>query len=339
MKIVDHNQTIINLIKKEYLKDEIPWYIGYSGGKDSSCVLKLVLNAIKQIDNPTKIVTIFYCDTGVENPLITEYVYSVFRNLKNEVSDLPIKLEIVKPSLNDRFFVKVIGRGYPTPTNIFRWCTDKLRINPVNKLLNKKDGIILLGIRKSESEQRDRTISKHQIDEYYLKQNSNSRKIFSPILKHSLEELWITLNQLNYPNAVKYEDIRKIYQDAENECPIIKTSKDKPCGNSRFGCWTCTVVRKDKSIKNLVENGYKELKPLSEFRDWIYKFRDDTNYRAKIRRNRTEGLGPITIKGRKIILEKLLETEKQVGYKLLHDDELKEIYNLWEKDAHVKEFQ
>lgn len=331
------NSNAIDIIKQEYLKDNTPWFLGYSGGKDSSALLKLTFNAMLQTENHHKKIFVLYCDTGVENPIVTNYVYETFIKLKeeNKSKKLPFIFKIIKPKIEDRFFVKVIGRGYPTPTNIFRWCTDKLRINPVNEYINTKEkSIILLGVRKAESEQRDRTISKHITNnEYYLKQNkSKNRLIFSPIINHALEDVWITILSLDYPKSIDFKKIREIYQDAESECTAIKTEKEKACGSSRFGCWTCTVVRKDKSVANMISNGYEELAELYNFRNWIYNFRDDKKYRCKKRRNGVVGLGPFTIEARKLILEKLKYAEKKSGFTLIDKDELKKIYELWDLD-------
>ena len=39
-------------IKTLYLSDDIPWVVGYSGGKDSTAVLQLVWLAIAELDEP-----------------------------------------------------------------------------------------------------------------------------------------------------------------------------------------------------------------------------------------------------------------------------------------------
>ncbi|WP_127018619.1 phosphoadenosine phosphosulfate reductase family protein [Flagellimonas beolgyonensis] len=334
--VQEKDRKAIDIIKKEYLKDDCPWFLGYSGGKDSSALLKLVIIALNELNSYHKEITVIYCDTGVENPIITEYVYETIEGLKSECFNLglPIRYEIAVPKLEDRFFVKVIGRGYPTPTNIFRWCTDKLRINPVKQIIDEHPkATVLLGIRKGESEQRDRTISKHAKTEYYLSQSGSSKnQIFSPIINHNLKDVWSTIKFNSFPNSLDSQKLGEIYKDAGSECPVYREVPGKSCGSSRFGCWTCTVVRKDKSISNMIENGYYELKELHEFRNWISKFRDNPEFRCGRRRNGQKGLGPLTLKGRKIILEKLLETELKSDMKLINEEELIRIKELWNED-------
>ena len=300
-------------------------------------LLKLVFNAFLCISDFHKRVSVIFCDTGVENPIIKKHVYTVFENLEIESKkySFPFQFHIVVPDLDDRFFVKVIGRGYPTPTNIFRWCTDKLRIKPVNTIINgNAHANILLGIRSGESEQRNRTISRHITNnQYFLKQGkSSSKMIFSPILNHTLEDVWGTLRNLEQPQGLNYETIRNIYQDAESECLAFRENRGSPCGKSRFGCWVCTVVRSDKSISNMIDNGYSELNELLKFRNWIAEFRDNPLYRCDTRRNGMSGPGPFTMAGRKIILQKLLEVEKQTDLVLISEIELKRIKELWEVD-------
>lgn len=315
-KLSSIDKNAIDIIKSEYLNDDIPWFLGYSGGKDSSALLKLVFIALSDIETHHKDVNVIYCDTGVENPIVTSYVYEVFKNLKIECNNfsLPFKFKIAIPELNDRYFVKVIGRGYPPPTNIFRWCTDRLRIKPINSIIDKENNAkILLGVRGGESEQRDRTISRHQTSNtYYLKQGTSTKNlIFSPIIYHDLEDVWNTLRYCKLPESIDYEKIRDIYQDADSECPVYRETKGQSCGSNRFGCWTCTVVRKDKSISSLIDNGYNELEELHNFRNWLSEFRDNKSYRCDIRRNGQKGMGPITLEGRKIILDKLLLVQQK----------------------------
>lgn len=335
--ILKKDLNTINLIAAEYQKDSIPWYLGFSGGKDSTALLVLVMNALKQVQSYHKPVTVVYCDTGVEIPTITAYVHSTILRLAIECVEhsLPIKFEIVKPKINDRFFVKVIGRGYPPPTNIFRWCTDRLRINPVKSVINSDDtAMVLLGVRRGESQERDRTIARHDTqNQYYLNQKKSSKaKIFSPMINYSLKDVWATIKFARFPTSIDYNKLGELYKDAGAECPVYRESKGTPCGKGRFGCWTCTVVRKDKSVASMVKNGYEELLPLHNFRNWLAEFRNDTEYRCKYRRNGQSGLGPFTLIGRERILTELLKAQEESGLQLLSEEEILAIEALWQKD-------
>ena len=112
---------------------------------------------------------------------------------------------------------------------------------------------------------------------------------------------------------------------------IIET-KGTPCGKGRFGCWTCTVVRKDKSVESMINNGHENLTELFYFRNWLISFRNDLEFRCKFRRNGTASLGPITLEGRKIILDRLLIAEDKSNLKLIENAELARIYELWKLD-------
>ncbi len=328
---------MIAKIKEEYLRNDVPWYVGFSGGKDSSAVLKLLFSALLEIDLPRKPVEVIYCDTGVEIPTIAHYVKRTLKSLKSEARSLqlPIKFTVAKPRLEDRYFVKVIGRGYPPPTNVFRWCTDRLRINPVKEIINQEScSMVLLGVRLGESNERDRTIKKHKTeDPYFLNQASSTKTaIFSPIINYSVKDVWATIKHTSRPHGIDHSIIGQLYKDAGSECPVFREAKGTPCGKGRFGCWTCTVVRRDKSVESMISNGYPELQPLFAFRNWLAEFRENGNYRCSVRRNGNLGLGPITLEGRKIILKRLLKAERQSGIDLIENEEVARIKELWAID-------
>jgi len=252
---------------------------------------------------------------------------------------IPLRVTIARPKLDDRYFVKVIGRGYPPPTNIFRWCTDRLRINPVRSIVaangSSDASIVLLGVRFGESKERDKTIQRHHTDaKYYLNQGTSTKtKIFSPIIDYSVQDVWATLKYNVLPKSINHSVIGQLYKDAGSECPVFRETKGTPCGKGRFGCWTCTVVRQDASVKSMIHNGHDELQPLFTFRNWLSVVRDQPEFRCKVRRNGRTGLGPITLAGRKMILQQLKQAEKKSGLKLLEDDELVRIKALWLVDV------
>lgn len=338
------DKRAIALIKKEYQKDASPWFLGYSGGKDSSALLTLVFNALLEIQNYHKVINVIYCDTGVEIPTISLYVKNTICSLEIESKklNLPLKFNIVKPKLDDRYFVKVIGRGYPPPTNIFRWCTDRLRINPVKSIINpQENSIVLLGVRMGESTERDKTIKKHNTtSKYYLNQGTSTKtKIFSPIVNYSLKDIWSTIKHNAFPYSIDHSLIGQIYKDAGNECPVYKETKGTPCGKGRFGCWTCTVVRKDKSVESMIANGHDSLDELFKFRNWLVEFRENPKYRSTVRRNGASGLGPITLKGREIILDKLLHAQHTSKHDLIEEQEIQRIHQLWTVDINNDKYK
>ncbi len=329
----------IKIIQDVYNDSESPWIMGFSGGKDSSALLKIVFQAIKLVKIRHKDINIVYCDTGVEIPVVNDFVRKTLINLEKEANHegIPIRVFVSQPNLEDRYFVKVIGRGYPSPTNKFRWCTDKLRIDPVQaiiKNLTNEEAIVLLGLRNGESLERDRTLSSFRTrDTYFLKQSSKEKTtIFAPIIDFDLKDVWLTLRDLEIPASIDFHKLFDLYQDSSGECPIIRSSNDIPCGKGRFGCWTCTVVRHDKSTENLIRRGEESLIPLFGFRNWLAKVRDDPEYRCKKRRNNAPGPGPFTLKARKKLLECLLMAEKQTKWKLISDDEITMIKKLWNID-------
>ena len=131
-------EDIINEMTYVYKHDNRPWLIGYSGGKDSSLLVSLVIETVLRIPKSQRNKNIFIVssDTGVENPIVKRYMHSSSSKI-NEVSiqkDLNIKAEIIYPDVAQSYWSLVIGLGYPTPEPPgFRWCTERLKIIPMNK--------------------------------------------------------------------------------------------------------------------------------------------------------------------------------------------------------------
>ena len=315
-----------------------PVVVAYSGGKDSSTVLKLVVGAWKKFANLRKDIKIIYCDTGVENPLVSEFVKNTFASLKEELKCLGIDdpVRILKPDIRQRYFVRVIGRGYPPPTQFFRWCTKDLRIRPVQRFLRKlgKDPLVLIGTRSGESAQRDRTFGEVPEGPFIRRQSDGglSTHLYSPIINFSLDDVWETLVDLEHPRSVNIAELMRIYRDGGGECPVVRETNDRPCSSARFGCWTCTVVRRDRSAEKMVESGHHTLRPYLEFRQWLSELRNNPTMRCKRRRNGSLGLGPLTLSARELIYQKVLALEEIVGVRLLEDAEKAEIRRLWRED-------
>lgn len=342
-----------------------PWIIGFSGGKDSTVLLTLVWKALLKIRDtypyPFQLRRHIYVvcnDTMVENPIITEYVYNVlgYIEVAAKEQDLPIFVRTTLPRLEDSFWVNVIGKGYPVPNSAFRFCTEKLKIKPTSKfILDQVDemgeAIILIGTRISESANRAKSIKKHEIKGKRLTKHPlhSNTYTYAPIKELYLEEIWYIINTFPSPWGFDNQILFKIYMDAsadDYECPTVVTDKShSSCGQSRFGCWTCTVVPEDKSMKGLIKNGFEWLTPLAVFRDELLAGRNISENRRDRRRNDQLAVdesghnqGNYTDKYRANLLRRLLETQKEVqtlkpNIELITSQELIAIQVTWYRDG------
>ena len=150
-------------IQALYLEDQIPWVVGYSGGKDSTATLQIVWMAIQDLpaEHRQKPVHVISTDTLVENPVVSAWVTQSLRRINHaaEEQELPIRSHQLTPQVQDTFWVNLIGRGYPVPGVKFRWCTERMKIKPANRFIAdvvKANGeaIMVLGTRKAESSKR-----------------------------------------------------------------------------------------------------------------------------------------------------------------------------------------
>ena len=352
---------LIEEIKYVYQSDKRPWVIGYSGGKDSTTVVELVYKMLLTLpkEERNKNVYIVSSDTLIENPLIKIYLSKMNKLLGKAAvnDDLPIISTMVTPPADNSFWANVIGRGFPTPrmNGTFRWCTDRLKINPSADYIRdviKKEGeevVVLLGVRKAESEARRRRIEGRELANRLMNRHETIQDayVYNPIVELTTDDVWDVLLRLDggkTPWGSNNNELVELYADADSgECPFAGVhagGQTQSCGNSRFGCWVCTVVKDDKSLNGFIRSGHRELIPLAEFRTWIMGIRDKDEYREKKRRNGTVyetktgemGYGPFTWEARKLILTKLIETQKQMGYELITLEELKAIDEIWDDE-------
>lgn len=357
---------IIDDIKEQYLEKDnnIPWIIGFSGGKDSTTVLTLVWRALwavkeeKGSDALSREVFVVNNDTLVENPIITDYVLEVLDYIKKAAvkQQLPIKVQVTLPKLEDSFWISFLGKGYPVPNNQFRWCTERLKIKPTSQfILDKVDAmgeaIVLIGTRLSESATRAKSIRKHEIKGHRLTKHPLNPNTFTyaPIKELYLEEVWYVLSKEPSPWGYDNDKLFQIYADAsadDYECPTMITDKTQPsCGQSRFGCWVCTVVKEDKSMKALVEHGNAWMAPMLAYRDLMVEGRNVSENRYSTRRNGqiavdSEGhnMGNYTFEYRKDMLRRLLILQRDLQkekphMELISNQELVAIQINWYRDG------
>ena len=124
---------IFEEIRTVYLNDNRPWIIGFSGGKDSTCMVQLVWNALSAlpVEKLTKKIYIISSNTLVEAPQIAERITDSLDRMEKYAKkiNLPIGTNLLRPKTEDTFWVRLLGLGYPAPTTMFRWCTDMLKIS------------------------------------------------------------------------------------------------------------------------------------------------------------------------------------------------------------------
>lgn len=349
---------MISKIEKEiidqYLYDENPrpWIIGFSGGKDSTMLLQLTWNAINKIPNQlrTREIYVVCNNTLVENPKIIKYTDDVLVKIEKAAMEKSLPIYVVKttPKLEDSFWVNLIGKGYPAPNNAFRWCTERLKISPTTEFIKSKisevgEAIILLGTRSEESSKRSASMKKYEVEGQRLRKHILANAyVYAPIKDVKVGELWQYLNQVPSPWGANNKMLNMLYRNANGgDCPLVIDDTTPSCGNSRFGCWVCTVVSKDKSMDALIENGEDWMEPLAELRDMLVEYRNDPEWRQQFRRGGAEGIGPYTIEKRAYILETLLKAQKEVNEQepdlsLINYQELVAIQVTWYRDNFFK---
>ena len=285
----DHSlDELYEEIKNLYLEDDRPWVVGFSGGKDSTATLQLIWYAISSLpkEKRKKHIYVVSSDTLVESPPISAYIQRTIKNINEAAKKqgLPLSAEIVYPEINETFWVNLIGRGYPAPQTKFRWCTDRMKIRPTNRFIMDKiskhgEVIIVLGVRKSESMTRAQVMKLRQIKNSMLRRHAYFPRafVYTPIEDFTTDDVWSYLLQVPNPWGNDNQELLNLYKSSQGgECPLVIDTYTPSCGNSRFGCWTCTVVTRDKSLESFVENmaGADWMIPMVEIRNMLAETQD-----------------------------------------------------------------
>lgn len=359
-------------IRRLYLEDDLPWIIGYSGGKDSTTVLQLVWHAVASIpaDNRKKKIHVISTDTLVENPVVAKWVELSLAKINHAslISGMKLEAHRLTPKLEDRFWVNLIGKGYPAPRPKFRWCTSRLKINAAtdfvrNVATERGEAILFLGTRSSESQARAKVMARHAgSTRELLSRNSDPRLdrvwVFPPISDWSSDEVWEYLVENENPWGHSNMELFQLYKGAtpDAECPLVVDTSTPSCGDSRFGCFVCTLVEKDKSMLAMIQNDAdkKWMIPLSVFREEKLSTADDFKHRDFRRMDKNINVyqtkdGPALIHGpykqhyREELLMELLRAQSKIQsdalpgmeeFELISFEELEEIRRIWVEDKH-----
>lgn len=349
-----------------YTDDDVPWVVGYSGGKDSTAVLQIVWLALASLPTAqrSKPVHVITTDTLVENPIVAGWVGRSLDVLAHRAGEagLPISSHRLTPRIEDTFWVNLIGRGYPAPRPKFRWCTERLKIKPSNAFIRETvrrhgEAILVLGTRKAESQARAKAMARAQAGRVRDLLSPNAKLpnslVYTPIEDWTNDDVWTFLMQVDNPWGYSNRDLLTLYQgaSADGECPLVVDNTTPSCGDSRFGCWTCTLVDQDKSMEAMVSNDADKewMLPLLELRNAL-DVPDDRPLRDFRRMNGTVQLfhdrpipGPYTQSARVEWLRRLLGAQEHVRahgpdevreLELITLAELEEIRRIWVVDKH-----
>jgi len=348
-------------VRNTYLYNEHPWVIGYSGGKDSTATTQVVWNALSELSSKdlSKPVYIISSDTFVEQPVVVKQMNKNLLEMAAAAKEqnLPFEVKLVYPEINDSFWVNLIGRGYPAPSQRFRWCTERLKIKPANRFIIEKaeefgEVVMVLGARKSESMSRGQVMSKRDGlpgTDLYRHSSLTRAYVYTPIENFNVDDVWLYLDLYDSPWGGNNRDLAALYKRSslDGECPLVIDTSTPSCGNSRFGCWTCTVVERDKSMEALINHGEEWMKPLFKYREKLVETQIPDNKLAFRRYKRRNGQvivkedgkfipGPYKFEYRKLLLRELLETQMAIQktgpdpeLRLIQDEELHKIRRIW----------
>jgi DNA sulfur modification protein DndC len=359
-------EDLVERTQRLYSEDDVPWVVGYSGGKDSTATLQLVWTALEQLPEGkrTKPVYVISTDTLVENPVVAAWVGRSLEVMQCRAVELglPLTTNRLTPKISDTFWVNLIGKGYPAPRPKFRWCTERMKINPSNNFIRDVvvehgEAILVLGIRKAESAVRARSMKRQEQTRVrdLLSPNASlpNSLVYSPIEDWSNDDVWTFLMQQPNPWGYDNKDLLSMYQGAseDGECPLVVDSSTPSCGDSRFGCWTCTLVEKDKSMAAMIQNDEEKewMLPLLELRNKldVSDDRDKRDFRRISGRVQLHGdrliHGPYTQAAREEWLRELLKAQRYIrdqapknvrDTQLISEEELREIRRIWVVDKH-----
>lgn len=366
-------------IRELYTADDVPWIIGYSGGKDSTAVLQLVWSAIEGLpeEERRKTVHVITTDTLVENPIVAMWIEKSHGGMKKRASEvgIPFKPQMLRPKTEDSFWVNLIGKGYPAPRHKFRWCTERLKIRPSNAFISKVvsdngQATLCIGARSAESAARAKVLEKN------MKFRARERispsatlagvNIYTPIEDWTNDDVWIFLNRVKNPWGISNKDLMGMYAgaSADGECPLVVDDSTPSCGDSRFGCWVCTLVEQDRSMTAMIQNDAEKdwMAPLLDLRNALdfringkslgehsdHHLRDFRRMSGAVQVTK-DGVhvpGPYRQDAREDWLRKLLIAQTHIRktgpeevrkIELITPEELREIRRVWVVDKHEME--
>lgn len=285
---------ILGEIQQVYLRyAHLPICLGFSHGKDSTAALQLLWEALGELPlaQRTNPVYVICSDTMAELPDVLQRVnWAIERiNAEAQAQQIPITAHKVMPRIQDTLNVCVIGYGYAFPTQFFRYCQSRLKATPSQIFVKERVQehgrvIMLLGLRETESATRGARMRRHTIPGTPFQLNASLRGayVYAPLARWTTDDVWTYLLQRPSPwgGPDLNRNLAALYRQASgmSECPLVVDRSSPSCGNSRFGCWNCTVSS-NRSLEALVDvpendwmvplwDAYTYFKGLSEGDQW-----------------------------------------------------------------------
>jgi len=300
--------------------------VSFSGGKDSSVTLDLVFCGVSGTDKQLFIIT---ADTLMEIPYFQEYVEQISTKLKKYLAanNLNAKVVTVTPKPRDSFWVSVLGKGYPAAHMGFRWCTGKLKIDPISKftkkVVNGRSYTVFVGVRSAESALRAKIYKSKDYKENH----------YAPILDWSSADVWDHLMTTPSPWS-DHSKLIEVYRYSSDEC--VYGEKEGVCvGNARYGCWACPLQRSGQLDMIAYHTGEERYHLLRAYKETMVGMANKRSLRSVIRRNGEKGAGPFLVDIRKRLFADLREVERKTGWQLITPEEVVEIQRHWVHDEKI----
>jgi len=295
----------------------------YSGGKDSSVVLQLVMTAMQGTDKRLYIVT---SDTRMEIPYYQAYVDRVKNRIQDYIDTHKVNAKVVtvRPPAGDSFWTSVLGKGYPAAHMGFRWCSGKIKIDPISKYTKQvtgdKSSMVFVGVRSAESELRAKIYQQHDYKPGH----------YAPILDWSAADVWEFLLTEPCPWG-DHSELVEVYRYSSDEC--VYGEKQGVCiGNARYGCWACPLQRSTQLDMIAMNTGDDRYRLLKGYKEVLTGMANQRAFRSRIRRNGTPGAGPFLVEIRKRLFADLKELEQKTGWSLVSPEEETLIRDHWQAD-------
>jgi len=300
--------------------------VSFSGGKDSTTVLQLVLAALYGTGKKLYIVT---ADTRMEIPYFQDYVEAVKGRIREFLERERINAEVVTvmPSPKDSFWSAVLGKGYPAAHMGFRWCTGKLKIDPITRFTKTvtagQEYTVFVGVRSAESALRARIYT----------QKDYKPRHFAPVLDWSAGDVWEYLLTVPCPWG-DHADLVKVYRYSSDEC-VYGEAQGVCVGNARYGCWACPLQKSTQLDMIGMHTGDERYRELKWYKEVLTGMANKHAYRSKIRRNLSSGTGPFLVEIRKRLYADLKRIQDSTGWELISQEEEACIFKDWLIDEHV----